>query len=270
MAACGDRRKALATLTRSDARRLPLARTRRCAAHDAFRKDMALFSRALAAVNPSQDWQLRNLAEYFDIYAALVHEHHDNEESIFFPWIATRVALPPKLSADHKTLVAWLVELEGLIKKLRDTPGSQGAARQQLLAQTRELWAKYDASFREHIGEEDVLIWPLMRAHFTLKEYEAVTAKIMKNAQSLGHYLLPWFCAAGDKDMVAGVLGMLPPPVRLLLRRKWIPHWHTYVIPLLVSIVDPGVKSPHKRAKPSAWWCCGAYSTETAVPPSEY
>lgn len=37
-----------------------------------------------------------------------VHNHHDHEEKIFFPWMETKVKLPPKMSADHKTLIANL------------------------------------------------------------------------------------------------------------------------------------------------------------------
>jgi hypothetical protein len=41
-----------------------------------------------------------------------VHNHHDHEEKIFFPWVETKVKLPPKMSADHKTLVANLDDVE--------------------------------------------------------------------------------------------------------------------------------------------------------------
>ena len=41
----------------------------------------------------------------------VMHDHHDHEEKIFFPWMQTKIQLPPKMSADHKTLIANLEEV---------------------------------------------------------------------------------------------------------------------------------------------------------------
>lgn len=42
-------------------------------------------------------WRLMYFAEwYLDYFCPFIHEHHDNEEEIYFPWIATRAQLPDK------------------------------------------------------------------------------------------------------------------------------------------------------------------------------
>ncbi len=50
-------------------------------------------------------------------FAPFVHEHHDIEEKLYFPWLQTRVVIPDKQFAKgHESLVAMLDEINGICK----------------------------------------------------------------------------------------------------------------------------------------------------------
>ncbi len=44
-----------------------------------------------------------------------VHHHHENEEKIFFPVLASRITLPPKMSADHTVRLVILLPGWGVV-----------------------------------------------------------------------------------------------------------------------------------------------------------
>lgn len=60
------------------------------------------------AKRPLQQWQVDAFRAIASDFYDRVHKHHDHEEHLFFPFFETRVKLPPKMSADHKTLMAAL------------------------------------------------------------------------------------------------------------------------------------------------------------------
>ena len=80
--------------------------------HEAIRREMTRMCLSINKLNESRGeaWQVVYFCEWFtDQFAAMVHEHHDNEEVIYFPWIATKVELPDKkLSEGHKELTAQI------------------------------------------------------------------------------------------------------------------------------------------------------------------
>lgn len=53
--------------------------------------------------------QVRNFFKWYRTYFhQFVHHHHDIEEQIVIPELKLRFEVPPKISADHKELVAAL------------------------------------------------------------------------------------------------------------------------------------------------------------------
>ncbi len=48
-----------------------------------------------------------------------IHEHHDVEERLYFPWLQTKVVIPEKQFAKgHEDLVALLDELNAICKQV--------------------------------------------------------------------------------------------------------------------------------------------------------
>jgi hypothetical protein len=77
-------------------------------AHNAIRLDMRDFANAIATCVSQggnlTPWQVDVIQNTWKAFEHQVHHHHDNEERLFFPFMATRVTLPPKMSADHKVM----------------------------------------------------------------------------------------------------------------------------------------------------------------------
>lgn len=46
--------------------------------------------------------QVATLCDAWAGFKHFVAIHHNHEEDLIFPWMSTRVAVPPKMSADHQ------------------------------------------------------------------------------------------------------------------------------------------------------------------------
>lgn len=114
--------------------------------HEAIRREMTRMCLSINKLNESRGeaWQVVYFCEWFtDQFAAMVHEHHDNEEVIYFPWIATKVELPDKkLSEGHKELIAqirrFVIYAKRLLrKKEKAAPKSSRSCRSWLMSWNR-------------------------------------------------------------------------------------------------------------------------------------
>eukprot|EP00197_Chlamydomonas_leiostraca_P006044 CAMPEP_0202882206 /NCGR_PEP_ID=MMETSP1391-20130828/37678_1 /ASSEMBLY_ACC=CAM_ASM_000867 /TAXON_ID=1034604 /ORGANISM="Chlamydomonas leiostraca, Strain SAG 11-49" /LENGTH=222 /DNA_ID=CAMNT_0049565027 /DNA_START=40 /DNA_END=705 /DNA_ORIENTATION=- len=168
-------------------------------AHDAIRLDMKMISEALKAVvaqlkggQALQGWQVDNLKAVWANFVHNTHHHHENEEAIFFPWINERVALPPKMEDDHVTLIQAMDECGAIVDRLAAGQPAEADARA-----VGELSDKFDAmraSVEAHLKEEEEVALPLVRKHYTYKEFQPVEKKIVAGMTPLdmGWFLLPF------------------------------------------------------------------------------
>ena len=92
-----------------------------------------------------------------------VHHHHDNEEKIFFPMLAYRIQLPPKMTADHKTLLEMLERTATNVKALVVGDAATNAA---ALATLTASFNDMSMHMREHLLEEEHVGLPMMRHNF--------------------------------------------------------------------------------------------------------
>jgi Hemerythrin HHE cation binding domain len=73
--------------------------------HNAIRLDMRDLANAIATCigqgGNLTPWQVDILQSNWLRFNTQIHMHHDIEEKLFFPFMNTKVTLPPKMSADH-------------------------------------------------------------------------------------------------------------------------------------------------------------------------
>lgn len=115
-----------------------------------------------------------NLKTWKDIRLTLIHEHHANEEEIFIPWLATKIAIPAKVQADHKVLMKLLDEISTLIDAIAAT--QDVALRKAAFTDLSAKWPHFRDTFLAHIREEEVQLVPLMMANFDYDEYTQMTS----------------------------------------------------------------------------------------------
>ena len=117
-----------------------------------------------------------------DHFSAILHEHHTNEELTAFPYVATRAALPEKVTSDHKTLVSQLDECAALVRLLVAGEASTNVA--DTLASLSAKFETFKVETDAHLREEEEQVMPLMRHHFTPAEWKKHVEKIiLKNAK---------------------------------------------------------------------------------------
>jgi len=97
--------------------------------HEGFRREVAAMLKSidkLASGDDFQPWQAVYFCEwYVDNFVPGVYDHHDNEEEIYFPWVATRAKLPEKLSKGHEELVMYMNEIRDMCETVIAKEGSQ-------------------------------------------------------------------------------------------------------------------------------------------------
>eukprot|EP00403_Amphidinium_massartii_P019137 CAMPEP_0178408172 /NCGR_PEP_ID=MMETSP0689_2-20121128/19803_1 /TAXON_ID=160604 /ORGANISM="Amphidinium massartii, Strain CS-259" /LENGTH=270 /DNA_ID=CAMNT_0020029261 /DNA_START=120 /DNA_END=932 /DNA_ORIENTATION=- len=184
-----------------------------------------------ACFNALRDW-------YNKYYLSYVHEHHDIEEKVYFPWISEQVqakGLPPiseKVAAQHVDLVKALELLQKLLTELAASAAPQSptsSKKAELLMQLKKEAHAFAGDLFEHLDEEEQNICPLMRKGLA---EETVQAKETEIVQSLGlgmaKMALPWiyesllfFDPTPEKRVAATFYEHLPPPLRFFMWASW-------------------------------------------------
>ena len=162
---------------------------------------------------------------YKRFFLTPTHHHHATEESIYFPWVASRGAvIPARLSADHETMMRLLDAVKEMEKDFATTRDHQ--AREALAATLCERVNTLAAMMREHLNEEEVFIPPILRDHFTEQDGLGIVAKIIPSRGLDNLWLLPGEivnqCRIGGDDsrdyLLANVPGLL----------RW--HWRMFSV----------------------------------------
>ena len=144
-------------------------------AHNALRHELSEFQKACDAVGsstPLVGWQVSSIQSYIKGHVVHVHEHHQNEDAVFNPFLRTRIKYPEKLEADHVQLVETMKRVEAETARL-----AEGAT----LGALATLWAEYASLMLPHLHEEEVVGLPLARAFFTPAEVAKVTESFVKD-----------------------------------------------------------------------------------------
>ena len=205
--------------------------------HEAIRREIAGMVKSVKALKAdSEDWKILYFSEwYVDVFAVVIHSHHENEENIYFPWIATKATIPEKkMAKDHKALVDLLNEIEEICKNVI---GKQGKDCQDEIAKLQEKVPTFETEMNAHLKEEEEMIPQLLRDNFTQKEEAPVIEKILQREGLHGcRIFVPAIIAAmkdwATADFVEEFLGSMPGPIRGLVEGYYIPDYETSVWPL--------------------------------------
>ena len=202
-------------------------------------------TRALAFYDPErQPWKIKRLQTWIEeVYIPIIHEHHDFEEKIYFPFFR-------KLGAqgfdsqvdDHAQLMQKLEHVR------KATASGSGDAARRAFADMAELMLK-------HLDEEEEY-WPTeLRKHGAKKADEAEKLILAEGARHGGHafqMILILICEAmgcsmrgehpaggwGTRAVKDGFRGKLPWVVRRLLAPAWENRWRWYYLMILLSITE--------------------------------
>ncbi|GAB3831155.1 hemerythrin domain-containing protein [Kribbella italica] len=186
--------------------------------HRVFRREFDLLPDLIDGVRAGDTERAAVLAEHLTDVVAALHHHHQAEDDLVWPLLLERatlhVDLVHRMEAQHTALGAALDRIEKLTPQWRR--GASLVEGRELAAAVREA----SAILREHMGEEETEILPVITEHLSVEEWAEVGERAGKSIQDKRKRLL--FLGAILEDASPqeqrDFLGELPPPVRLLWR----------------------------------------------------
>ena len=216
-------------MTTGDTRRRPLPGTVdftfMYAAHDAFHRDLRYLAAAVEAGQTAEPAVQAGWATFKN----QLHVHHTAEDTSLWPALRQKVTRP----GDVAVLDAMAAEHARIDPLLSRVDASLAAAgRAGLVENTGALAAALTA----HMEHEEDQALPLVEAHLGPDGWAAFR-KATGKSQGLrgGAEFFPWMLDGAPAGTSRQVLGMLPPPARLLYRAVWrpgyarTPRWNTAV-----------------------------------------
>lgn len=216
-------------MTTDDTRRRPLPGTVdftfMYAAHDAFHRDLRYLAAAVEAGQTAEPAVQAGWATFKN----QLHVHHTAEDTSLWPALRQKVTRP----GDVAVLDAMAAEHARIDPLLSRVDASLAAAgRAGLVENTGALAAALTA----HMEHEEDQALPLVEAHLGPDGWAAFR-KATGKSQGLrgGAEFFPWMLDGAPAGTSRQVLGMLPPPARLLYRAVWrpgyarTPRWNTAV-----------------------------------------
>jgi len=234
--------------------------------HEVLRHGMSDMQSALQRKFVSEinhHWKILNFFKWYNRYFYdFIHHHHDLEEKVFFPWMSKKFTVPPKLSADHKELLAALdaiKDYEPTILKVYESKKEDEYA-----ACLDELRKRVDYMVEltlPHLAEEEREQGSLLGKHFTEAEETAITQEI---AKSLGigsaRLMLPWIIDVMERwdgrTNTQAFIQKLPAPFRIANEKLWKKEYEANNVFLLKSLAfESNIFKPKREACCAFCWC---------------
>ena len=185
--------------------------------HRMFRREYGLAPGLVRGVAAGGCARAAVVAAHLTELGTMLHHHHLGEDDLVWPKLHARTAvsadLVHRMQAQHARVGALLEQVEELLPAWAATAGH--SERDALAAVLDTLVP----SLEEHLGEEERDVLPLIEQHLTAAEWnelgERAVAAIPKSRMLvLFGYVLEGTSPQEQRMM----LGVLPPPVRLVYR----------------------------------------------------
>jgi hemerythrin-like domain-containing protein len=202
------------------------------AVHSAFRLATTRLVDATGKLSPSALQPI--IGSRWGFYAAVLHDHHHNEDDMLFPaLLAVRPemgALIDKLEGDHRELASSIDAAGAAVLAFENQPDAAGQkAVHDAIVAVRD-------SFFPHLDVEDAQLMPAYAESIPPKEWDRMDQKALK---SIPRQYLPTAVGALD-EVIRGLPEderppPPPPPIRLMLAVSWRRKWAEWSRPLLVS-----------------------------------
>eukprot|EP00563_Minutocellus_polymorphus_P018128 CAMPEP_0197726070 /NCGR_PEP_ID=MMETSP1434-20131217/13382_1 /TAXON_ID=265543 /ORGANISM="Minutocellus polymorphus, Strain CCMP3303" /LENGTH=300 /DNA_ID=CAMNT_0043311883 /DNA_START=31 /DNA_END=933 /DNA_ORIENTATION=+ len=230
--------------------------------HEAIRRQMTAMAESVAALpdaatddSDQTAWKATLFAEWYcDYFFDTVEEHHDAEEKIYFPWIKEKAAYPEKeFSKSHEELFATLTTIKEVCEKILNKKGKDCA---EEIASLKDKVPTFNTDMRQHLKEEEQTIPAILRENFTQEEEGVIIEKILQaGGLSMTKVFLPAVVLAmqewASKGFYDQFLESMPPPIKHLLFKYYLPDHMTFVIPMRDA---PTLDEKPKLTKVG---CCG-------------
>ena len=183
--------------------------------HAAFRRDLARFDEALAAF-PGSQARADQLWAAWDNYAHQLHQHHEDEETIFFPALQELGAdggLVGDLDGEHKRMAAALEAATTAMRALHQSPSADNASA------ARESVAAFGAIMHDHLAHEERDLEPFAVANLKgTPQFKAAQAAVRKSLKGQTGTFVAWLSDGAGPDERAALAKEIPAPVLFVIK----------------------------------------------------
>ncbi|TXL62231.1 hemerythrin domain-containing protein [Aeromicrobium terrae] len=190
-------------------------RTLNTVIHAAFRRDLKRLDDALGSFDGSRP-RADALGRAWDNYATQLHQHHQDEETIFWPaFVSLGVdrELMASLEGEHDAMTRALEEAESAMAAFHADPTEVQAATARGRIQT--LHDVLDA----HLEHEERDLEPWAAQQMETSEVKAAAKAVRKAHQGGAGTFMAWLQDGADADAIAFMRKEIPPPVLFMITR---------------------------------------------------
>jgi len=212
--------------------------------HEGLRLMHQIFSDILQvddlATNP---WKLVIFAKIWnEWYWPVLHDHHDTEETLYFPAIQERVEkIPERFTKDHKQLIALgnkMTEKLQTYASIEEWKDLDNMPVDASLAETlKKEFDEFITELEDHLQEEETFLPGLLEeAKFTPQENNELIGRIIRNqglhgnSLSLPLMLYAMHSWAGVEEINKYMLPSIPGPIKYMYNHSWLPKWRVCVL----------------------------------------
>jgi len=183
--------------------------------HAAFRRDLTRFDEALAAFPGSQD-RADQLWAAWDNYAHQLHQHHEDEETIFFPAlqeVGADESLVGDLDGEHQRMAAALAAATTAMTALHKSPSADNASA------ARESVAAFGTILHDHLAHEERDLEPFSVANFKgTPQFKAAQTAVRKSLKGQTGTFFAWLSDGAGPDERSALAKQVPAPVLFVIR----------------------------------------------------
>jgi hemerythrin-like domain-containing protein len=197
-------------------------------AHRVFRRELRLIPQLVREVGPGDTARAAVIADHGRLILKGLHLHHSSEDLLLWPKLLERCTpdaeLVHRMEEQHERVHAALELLGPVLDRW------QAEARP---AVSEEVAAGFDAlrtALVEHLDEEEREILPLAARHLTQSEWDEMGEH---GSKQMSMSELPIMFGAVVEETTpeerAHILGIVPLPVRLLLKTVFAKQYSRYI-----------------------------------------
>jgi hypothetical protein len=184
--------------------------------HAAFRRDLERFDAALAAFPGTQE-RADQLWTAWENYAHQLHQHHDDEETIFWPAmqeVGADASLVVELDGEHERMAAALEAATAAMGALHESPTADNASA------ARESVAAFGAILTDHLAHEERDLEPFAVANLKgTPQFKAAQAAVRRSMKGQAGTFFAWLSDGAGPDERSALGKEIPPPVLFVIRR---------------------------------------------------
>ena len=191
-------------------------RTMNTIIHAAIRRDAARFDAALATFPDGSQQRAEELSRAWKNFAHQIHQHHDDEETIFWPAfraLGADEALVTDLDGEHERMQGALTVADSVMRELRGSPTAANAEA------ARAAIGGLDTVLVEHFTHEERDLEPFAAGHRETPEIKQAQTAVRKAHKGGTGTFLAWLLDGADADVAVALRKEVPPPVLFVLTR---------------------------------------------------